>query len=81
MKPDGEPVELIFPTDNPSITKATLKLGETFIGDVDLRSVIRDPSVMKKSDVLLFWAYKSPKALRIPRWSGALVVIPQQSER
>jgi hypothetical protein len=24
---------------------------------------------LKKSDVLLIWAYKSPAALHIPRWS------------
>jgi len=37
-----------------------------------------DPNALKKSDVLLFWAYKAPAALHIPRWTGGLVVIPQQ---
>jgi hypothetical protein len=45
---------------------------------IDLQDVIRDLNVTKKSDVLLFWAYRSPKELHIPRWSGGLVVITQQ---
>jgi hypothetical protein len=47
-------------------------------GDIDLRYVIRDLNALKKSDVLLFWAYKSPDELHIPRWSGGMVLIPRQ---
>jgi hypothetical protein len=28
--------------------------------------------------VHLFWAYKSPEALHIPRWSGGWVLIPRK---
>lgn len=56
----------------------SIKPSETLVGDIDLRYVIRDLSVLKKSEVLLFWAYKAPSELQIPRWTGGLVVIPQQ---
>ena len=78
-RPNGEPVELIFPIDDPGPTKVSVKAREMLTGDIDLRYVIRDlNALIKKSDVLLFWAYKSPDELHIPRWSGGLVLIPQQ---
>lgn len=76
-KPNGEAVDLILPVDDPGLVEMTVKPGETLTGDIDLRYVIA-PNALKKSDVLLFWAYKAPAALHIPRWSGGLVVIPQQ---
>ena len=78
VRPNGEPVELIFPIDDPGPTKVSVKPHETLNGDIDLRYVIRDLKAIKKSDVLLFWAYKSPDELHIPRWSGGLILIPQQ---
>ena len=77
-RPNGQAVELLFPVEDPGLSKMSVKPGETLTGDVDLRHVIRDLSVLKKSDVLLFWAYKAPDALHIPRWTGGLVVVPQQ---
>ncbi len=55
-----------------------MRPGEVLTGDVDLRYVIGDLNLLKKSDLLLFWAYKSPDELHIPHWSGGLVLIPQQ---
>ena len=78
VRPNGEPVELIFPTDDPAPAKVTVKPHETLSGDIDLQYVIRDLNAIKRSEVLLFWAYKSPDELHIPRWSGGLVLIPQQ---
>jgi hypothetical protein len=78
MRPNGEAIDLIFPTDDPGPARVSIKPGDTLVGDIDLQDVIRDLNVTKKSDVLLFWAYRSPKELHIPRWSGGLVVIPQQ---
>jgi hypothetical protein len=77
-RPNGEPIDLIFPVDDPGPAKVSIKPRETLVGDIDLRYVIRDLNVLKKSDVLLFWAYKAPDALHIPHWTGGLVVIPQQ---
>ena len=78
VRPNGEPVELIFSIDDPGPTKVTMKPHETLNGDIDLQHVIRDLNAIKRSEVLLFWAYKSPAELHIPRWSGGLVLIPQQ---
>jgi hypothetical protein len=63
---------------NPGPSKVSVKPREMLTGDIDLRYVIRDLNAMKKSDVLLFWAYKSPDELHIRRWSGGWVLIPQQ---
>ena len=78
VRPNGDPIDLIFPVDDPGPAKVSIRPGETLVGDIDLHYVIRDMTALKKSDVLLFWAYKSPAALHIPRWTGGLVVVPQQ---
>jgi len=77
VRPNGEPVDLVFPIDDPGPTRVSVKPREVLTGDIDLRYVIRT-NAMKKSDVLLSWAYKSPDELHIPHWSGGLVLIPQQ---
>jgi hypothetical protein len=78
LRPNGEPIDLIFPTDDPGGNEVSIKPRETLVGEIDLRHVIQDLNVLKKSDVLLFWAYKSPDALHLPHWAGGLVVIPKQ---
>lgn len=78
VRPNGEPIELLLPVADPGLKEISVKPGETLTGDVDLRYVIDDSSALKKSDVLLFWAYQAPAALHLPDWSGGLVVIPQQ---
>lgn len=77
-RPNGEAVDLVLPVDDPGLNEISVKPGEVLTGDIDLQRVIGDMNALKKSDVLLFWAYKSPAALHIPRWSGGLVVVPQQ---
>jgi hypothetical protein len=76
-KPNGEAIALLLPVADPGMKEISVKPGETLTGDVDLQYVIGDLSVLKKSDVLLFWAYKTPAALHLPDWTGGLVVIPQ----
>jgi hypothetical protein len=78
VTPNGEPIELSLPVSDPGPTEVSVKPREVLTGDVDLRYVIRDLNAIKKSDVLLFWAYKSPAELHIPRWSGGMVLIPRQ---
>jgi len=78
VRPNGEPVDLSFPIDDPGPTKVSVKPGETLTGEIDLRYVIRDLNTMKKSDVLLFWAYKSPAELNLLHWSGGWVLIPKK---
>ena len=69
---------MLLPVSDPGLSEMSVKPGEALTGDVDLRNVIRDLSVLKKSDVLLFWAYQAPAVLNLPSWKGGLVVIPQQ---
>ena len=78
LRPNGEPVDLAFRVGDPGPETVSVGTREVLTGDIDLRYVIRDLNAVKKSDVLLFWAYKSPDELHIPRWSGGLVLIPQQ---
>jgi hypothetical protein len=78
-RPDGDALELLLPVSDPGLREISVKPGETLTGEVDLRYVIRDLSVLKKSDVLLFWAYQAPAELHLPRWQGGLVVIPRQT--
>jgi hypothetical protein len=78
VKPNGESMELALPIDDPHPGKVSVEPGATLAGDIDLTDVIRDLTVTKKSDVHLFWAYKAPDGLHIPRWSGGWVFIPQQ---
>lgn len=78
MKPNGEALELELPVDDPGPTKVSVQPKQPLTGEIDLRYVLRDASAVKKSDVLLFWAYRAPAELQIPRWLGGLVVIHQQ---
>jgi hypothetical protein len=77
-KPNSEALELEWPIDDPGPSRITVKAGDTLTGEIDLHRVIRDLNALKKSDVLLFWGYKTPAALHLPRWTGGLVIIPQQ---
>lgn len=77
-RPSEEAVELLLPVADPGLSEISVTPGETLTGEVDLRYVIRDLSILKKSDLLLFWAYKAPAELHVPNWQGGLVVIPQQ---
>ena len=77
-KPNSEALELVWPIDDPGPSRITVKAGDTLTGEIDLHRVIRDLNALKKSDILLFWGYKTPAVLHLPRWTGGLVIIPQQ---
>jgi hypothetical protein len=63
VKSNGEHIELFYPEDEPSTEEVTIAPGAIIEGDLNLSDVFADLSVTKKSDVHLFWAYKSPKKL------------------
>ena len=75
---DGKSIDLWPPIGEDLPDKVTMEPGATLIGDIDLRDVIRNLNITKKSDVHLFWAYKAPDELHVPRWSGGWVFIPRQ---
>ena len=78
VDPDGKSIALSLPIGEDLPDKVSVDPGATLVGDIDLRYVIREPRVTKKSDVLLFWAYKAPDEMHIPHWSGGWVFIPRQ---
>lgn len=75
---NSEVLELVYPVDDPGPAQITMKPGDTLTGEIDLRYVIKDLTALKRSDAVLFWAYRSPAALHLPQWTGGFVIIPQQ---
>jgi hypothetical protein len=79
VRPNGQPIDMELPVEDPVAEKVSLAPGASLTGDVDLARIISDVNrVTKQSEVHLFWAYKSPQELHVPRWSGGWVLIPQQ---
>jgi hypothetical protein len=78
VKPDGQSIDLWPPIGEDLPDKVSVEPGATLVGDIDLHDLIRDLRVTKSSDLHLFWAYKAPDELNIPRWSGGWVFIPRQ---
>jgi hypothetical protein len=56
-----------------------VKPGQVLTGDIDLQDVIGDLNAMMKSEVLLFWAYKSPDALHIRHGQAAWFLSREKS--
>jgi hypothetical protein len=79
VTPEGTPLEVFMPVDDPIFDKISLAPGASVTGDIDLNNFFSRLSlVTKKSDIHLFWAYKSPEELHIPHWSGGWILLPQQ---
>ncbi len=60
VKPNSEALE-VHPVDDPGPSQITVKAGGTLTGEIDLQDVIKRLAALKKSDVLLFWAYKNTR--------------------
>jgi hypothetical protein len=72
-------VKRAYPIDDPSPEKVSLEPNEAISGDMDLNRFVPGlAEASKKSDIHLFWAYRVPKELNVPQWSGGWVLIPQQ---
>jgi|HubBroStandDraft_4_1064222.scaffolds.fasta_scaffold19444_2 hypothetical protein len=79
VTPEGIPLEVSMPVDDPIFDKFSLAPGASVSGDIDLNNFFgRLRLATKKSDIHLFWAYESPEELHIPHWSGGWVLLPQQ---
>jgi hypothetical protein len=80
-KPNGEHIEQLHMTDDPSTEKISVAPNQILSGTVDLTEAVRDIDVViRKSDIHLFWAYAPPKELGLPRWCGGWILIPQQKK-
>jgi hypothetical protein len=79
VTPEGTPLEVSMPVDDPIFDKISLAPRASVSGDIDLNQFFSRLSLAtKKSDVHLFWAYESPEELHIPHWSGGWVLLPHQ---
>lgn len=68
-----------FPIDDPGVQQATLNPNQWVSGDINLREYFGGlDTAVKKSDVRLFWAYRSPAELKIAQWTRGSVIIDQQ---
>jgi hypothetical protein len=79
VTPKGDYLENELPVDDPTTLRTSVEPEGTLTGEIDLRRRFRDlDSAIKKSDILLFWAYDAPPELHIGRWSGGWILLPQQ---
>jgi hypothetical protein len=79
VTPKGDHLENELPIDDPTTFRISVEPEGTLTGEIDLTRRFRDlDSAVKKSDILLFWAYDAPAELHIGRWSGGWILIPQQ---
>jgi hypothetical protein len=81
VTPTREPLKQNLYIDDPGPGRVTLEPKAALSGDVDLQKMfVGLDKALKKSDVIVFWAYKAPNGLGIPTWSGGWVLIPQQGK-
>lgn len=79
VRPNGSPIDMELPIGDSTGGVISLAPGTSLTGDIDLHWYISDLNrVTKESDVLLFWAYKSPKELHIRHWSGGVILFPKR---
>jgi hypothetical protein len=66
---------------DPTPEQISLNPNDSLSGEIDLTTVFKNFDVaVTKSDVQVFWAYRAPAGLGLPRWSGGWVLIPQQKK-
>jgi len=75
---DGRHLERTVGIDDPSPEQVIIEPGKSLSGDIDLYKRFAGlQTALKKSDILLFWAYRSPADLRVAEWSGGWILLPQ----
>jgi hypothetical protein len=79
-QPDGRVLARQLPIEDTIYRPIHLLPAETLVGQIDLRKCFRDDieTVLKTTDIQLFWAYEAPPELHIPRSSGGWILLPQQ---
>lgn len=76
---EGKCLDRRHSLDDPGYFPVTIEPNATLSGEIDVESLFPDlRDFLKISDVHLFWAYESPEALQIDRWSGGWIRIPKQ---
>jgi hypothetical protein len=78
--PNGESLEQNVISGDASIEKISLESNESVSGGINLKNVFKNLDVaIRKSDIHLFWAYRPPNGLNLPRWSGGWILLSRQS--
>ena len=63
----------------PDYRKVSIEPNGSVSGEINLKREIPNlNTALKKSDVHLFWFYRTPEELRITHYAGGWVLIPQQ---
>ena len=76
---DGQCLKPALYIDDPSPDRVSLGPDETLSGIIDLQErFLGFDTMSKKSELHVFWAYKTPEELGSPRWSGGWILIPKQ---
>ena len=79
VTPSGQYLDKELIIDDPSPEKVSLDPKGSLTGDINLQKAFRGlDGALRKSDVLLFWAYEGPEELHIAHWSGGWILIPQR---
>ncbi|HEX4921664.1 MAG TPA: hypothetical protein VFV92_13105 [Candidatus Bathyarchaeia archaeon] len=80
--PNGLSLDQNILAGDPTPERISLNPGESVSGDIDLKGVFKNiDSLIEKHDIHLFWAYRSPEGLGLPKWSGGWILLPQESPR
>lgn len=81
VTPIRESLKQYYPIDDPGPTRMTLEPKGTLSGHINLQDTFLDlDKALRRSDVIVFCAYKAPNGLGIPRWSGGWVLIPRREK-
>jgi len=79
VRPNGEYLNRNPVRGDPSGVEIVLHPGEAVSSDIDLAQVFPElDSGISKSDVHLFWAYRPPEGLGLPKWTGGWILLPQR---
>ncbi|HET9741834.1 MAG TPA: hypothetical protein VFQ00_03705 [Terriglobales bacterium] len=79
VTPSGEYLEQSVVAGDPSPEKITLHPNESLSGDINLTRAFKTlEKTIHNTEINLFWAYRSPKELNLPHWSGGWILIPRQ---
>ena len=75
----GRCLDRIRPVEDAPFDEISLLPDQPVSREIDLEALF--PNIrraLKESDVQLFWAYRAPETLHVPRWSGGWILIPKR---
>jgi hypothetical protein len=80
--PMGQCVPRFMAIADPPAGEVSLNPNKPLSGEINLTGAFKDlEDTVRRSELHLFWAYKSPDGLGLPQWSGGWILIPQQNRK